>query len=214
VNKSPAPSALPGRRQQAAKNDQVILQAARQVFLQNPTSPVSAVAAEANVGISALYRRYPSKEHLLARLCHDGLLRMMTEAEAVADVTDPGEAFREFLRRVVDADVHSLTMHLAGLFTPTPEMRNDAIKATEQNIALFEAAQAAGEIRADAVIGDVEFILESCAAIRVPDPQRTQQLRQRHLALQLDGLSATNATGLPEPKPVNEMQWRWKPRKN
>ena len=66
-------TALPGRRGQAARNDVVILDAARQVFLVDPKAPISHVAERAGVGISALYRRYPSKEFLLCRLCHDGL---------------------------------------------------------------------------------------------------------------------------------------------
>ena len=118
---APPPSAappLPGRRGQALRNDAVILDAARTVFLSDPKAPIAAVAEHAGVGISALYRRYPSKEDLLRRLCHDGLRRFIAEAESAADDTDPWLAFSKFLQRVVDADVHSLTVHLAGTFTP------------------------------------------------------------------------------------------------
>src|SRR6266851_5087288 len=69
--------ALPGRRGQARRNDTLILEAAREVFLSDPKAPVAAVAEHAGVGISALYRRYPSKEDLLRRLCHDGLRRFI-----------------------------------------------------------------------------------------------------------------------------------------
>ena len=61
-------AALPGRRGQARRNDTLILEAARTVFLSDPKAPVAAVAEQASVGISALYRRYPSKEDLLRRL--------------------------------------------------------------------------------------------------------------------------------------------------
>src|SRR5580693_4530582 len=62
--------ALPGRQGQARRNDALILEAAREVFLNDPKAPVAAVAEHAGVGISALYQRYPSKEDLLRRLCH------------------------------------------------------------------------------------------------------------------------------------------------
>jgi AcrR family transcriptional regulator len=64
---------LSGRRKQAARNDGIILDAARAVFVADPTAPIAAVAERAGVGISALYRRHGSKEDLLRRLCGDGL---------------------------------------------------------------------------------------------------------------------------------------------
>src|SRR5437762_3161463 len=111
---------LSGRRAQAARNDRRILDAARAVFTADPGAPISAVAARAGVGIGALYRRYASKEELLRRLCADGLQRYIAEAEAaLADQGDPWTAFATFMRRIVDADTHSLTLRLAGTFTPT-----------------------------------------------------------------------------------------------
>ena len=138
---------LPGRRGQARRNDALILEAAREVFLSDPKAPVAAVAEQAGVGISALYRRYPSKEDLLRRLCHDGLRRFIAEAEAAAAEPDAWRALTRFLERVVDADVHSLTVHLAGTFTPTPEMNDDARRAGALVAGLVERAQAAGCLR-------------------------------------------------------------------
>ena len=60
------PARLRGRQAQAAHNDELILQAAREVFLADPEAPVSAVAARAGVGIGALHHRYASKEDPLA----------------------------------------------------------------------------------------------------------------------------------------------------
>src|SRR3954462_14351439 len=117
---------LPGRRAQAARNDAVILDAARDVFLAAPKAPIAAVAERAGGGISALYRRYAGKEDLLRKLCHDGLRRFIAEASAAGGEHDARRAVEGFLRGVVDADVHSLTVHLAGTFTPTPEMNADA----------------------------------------------------------------------------------------
>jgi AcrR family transcriptional regulator len=205
-----AAPALPGRRGQALRNDAVILDAARTVFLNDPKAPVAAVAEQAGVGISALYRRYPGKEDLLRTLCHDGLRRFIAEAESAADDPDPWRALSKFLQRVVDADVHSLTVHLAGTFTPTPEMHADARRANELAGALVRRAQAAGRLRADLVPDDVGLVLEGCASIRVPDPARTTELRRRYLRLQLDGLAASSAREpLPGPPPHGDLNWRW-----
>src|SRR3954468_10095762 len=141
-------TALPGRRAQAARNDFVILDAARQVFLVDPKAPITHVAERAGVGISALYRRYPSKEFLLCRLCHDGLRTYIAEAEAADEEPDGWAALTGFLCRVVDADVHSLTVHLAGTFTPTDEMGADARRANELSPAPFARARGTGRGRA------------------------------------------------------------------
>src|SRR3954471_23099256 len=98
-----------GRRAQAARNDERILEAAREVFIASPSAPIADVAKRAGVGISALYRRYPSKEDLLRELCADGLRRYISAAEgAAADEADPGDAFAAFMQRVVAADAASL----------------------------------------------------------------------------------------------------------
>ncbi|MFE9651710.1 TetR/AcrR family transcriptional regulator [Micromonospora sp. NPDC006431] len=208
-NPTAAPQ-LPGRRAQAARNDAVILEAARAVFLADPKAPIAAVAERAGVGISALYRRYAGKEDLLRKLCHDGLRRYIAVAEESAADPDGWRAFAGFLERVVDADVHSLTVHLAGTFTPTEEMGRDAVRSGELTAELVERARATGRLRADVVVQDVGLLLEGCAAIRVPDPERTRELRRRHLALLLAGLAVAEPS-LPGPPPaVGEFDWRWR----
>jgi AcrR family transcriptional regulator len=205
--------ALPGRRAQAARNDRVILQAAREVFIDDPDAPIAAVAQRAGVGISALYRRYQGKEDLLRQLCHDGLKRFIAIATDAGERADGWDAFATFLAGVVEADVHSLTVHLAGTFTPTPEMEQDAVVAVELADALLSRAAASGRLRPDVVSGDVTLILEGCAAIRVPDRERSRQLRLRHLGLLLAGLQAREAGFLPGPAPETaELNWRWQQR--
>lgn len=206
----PGAPGLPGRRGQAVRNDAVILDAARDVFLADPKAPIAAVADRAGVGISALYRRYPSKEHLLRTLCHDGLRRFIAEAESASAIDDDWEALRRFLEAIVDADVHSLTVHLAGTFAPTAEMGRDAERANALAGQLFARAHRAGRLRNDAVVADIGLLLEGCAAIRVPDPLRTKQLRRRYLAQHLDGLSRRDVESLPGPPPSDgELNWRW-----
>lgn len=201
---------LSGRRGQAARNDAAILDAAREVFLKDPKAPISAVADRGGVGMSALYRRYASKEDLLRQLCHDGLRRFIAEAEAAAAEPEPWPALVGFLERVVDADVHSLTVHLAGTFTSTPEMTADAIRSGRLVAALVDAAHASGDLRRDITAQDVALILEGCAAVRLPDPDRTRALRRRYLALTVAGL-ASRGPELPGPPPaVDELNWRWR----
>jgi AcrR family transcriptional regulator len=207
----PTSRPLSGRRAQAARNDQRILEAARQVFVADPAAPVAAVAERAGVGMSALYRRYPSKEQLLARLAGDGLRRYLAAAEAaLADDGDPWAAFATFLGAIVDADTHSLTVRLAGTFTPTPDLYDDALRAQALNERLLARTKAAGAVRPDLDVNDLSLLFEQVASVRLGDPERTRQLRHRYLGLLLDALRTPSPSPLSGPPPTwTEISRRW-----
>ncbi|WP_019932404.1 TetR/AcrR family transcriptional regulator [Nocardia sp. BMG111209] len=207
--KPPVRPGLSGRRAEAARNDGIILAAAREVFLTDPGAPIAAVAERAGVGISALYRRYASKEVLLRTLCLDGLRRYNTEAEAALDNPDDWPALVEFLDRVVAADVHSLTVRLAGTFTPSAEFAPEVRRSGELNERILARAQRSGRLRAGVTIADLGLILEACAAVTLPDPERTAVLRRRVLALLIDGLATAGELPGPPPRP-GEFAHRWR----
>jgi len=205
---------LSGRRAQAARNDELILEAAREVFVANPEAPIAAVAERAGVGISALYRRYPSKEELLRHLCAEGLARYVEAVQAaVDDPGDPWEAFVTFMQRAVESESSALTVRLAGTFEPSEELYREAARAGELNEELFGRLRASGAVRADIEVNDVALVLEQLATIKLGDRERNLALRRRYLALALDGLTATGAAELPGPAPTDEeLSDRWQRR--
>ncbi len=202
---------LSGRRAQAALNDTRILESARAVFLDDPRASITAVARHAGVGISALYTRYASKEELLRKVCDEGLARFVAETEAaLADERDGWTAFTDYMRRVVDADTSSMTLALAGKFTPTEEMFARAERANELLGAVFERVRSA--LRPDVEVHDLSLIFELVAALKLSDRARTEQLRRRYLAMILDGLQAGAGQALPAPPPTwQEINGRWVP---
>jgi AcrR family transcriptional regulator len=202
---------LRGRQAQAAQNDELILQAARAVFLADPTAPISAVAERAGVGIGALYHRYAGKEDLLRTLCRNGQEVYLTEIKrALASDDEPWEAFTGFLRRIVAANTHGLTVRLAGTFVPTAEQLALAEEMQALAIELFERVRATGLLRDDVTYLDVEFLLEFLASVKLGNADRTAELRQRHLAVVIDGLRADGRTPLPgQPPTCEEQTQRW-----
>jgi len=205
---------LSGRRAQARRNDPRIREAAREVFTADPDAPMSAVAARAGVGISALYRRYASKEDLLRQVARDGLARYLEEAEvAAADDRDPWDAFVSFMTRLLDAQTVAITMSLAGTFAPNEELYAMSERAEVLNARIVDRTKASGGLRRDVVVDDLSMILEQVSSIRLGDDARTRELRHRYLALFLNGLRAVEGEPLPGPPPTPvELASRWSPR--
>ena len=189
---------LSGRRREAARNDVEILDAAREVFLADPTASVAAVAARAKVGISALYRRYASKEDLLRELARDGLVRYGAELErALADDGDPWTVYADCLVRVLDGGSQALAQRLAGTFTPTPELTELAQRVGALASAVHERAQGAGVLRADVSPGDVVLLLERLRSFAVPGGAGGVGRRHRYRAVLLPAGRARGAGRLP-----------------
>ncbi|GAA3467304.1 TetR/AcrR family transcriptional regulator [Nonomuraea roseola] len=205
---------MSGRRAQAARNDEAILQAARAVFTTDPSAPISAVSERAGVGISALYRRYGSKEGLLQKLCGDGLeLYIAASEKSLAMRGDPWEAFTTYMRDIVDADSSSLTIALAGTFHPTEELYHASARASQLAIEVHDRAVKAGALRPDVTAADIALLFEQIASIKLGDGQRTTELRHRYLTLVLDSLRNPPAhQPLPGPPPTDEeLEQRWAP---
>jgi AcrR family transcriptional regulator len=179
-----------------------ILEAARDVFLLDPAAPMSAVAERAGVGMSAVYRRYASKDLLLRRLAADGLRRYIAEVEtALGDEGDPWTAFTGFMRRCVDGGIGAMTQRLSGQFTATEEMYRDGRHAHLQTEELLARQKAAGVLREDVQTGDLTLIFELMQAIAIVDDYRSAQLRRRYLTLLLDSLQLADSPPLPGPPP-------------
>jgi AcrR family transcriptional regulator len=205
---------LSGRQVEAARNDQRILDSARQVFIADPGAPITAVAKHAGVGISALYTRYASKEELLRKLCSDGLARYVAETEAALEAVRNGadhwEVFAQYMRTLVDADTSSMTLALAGKFAPTPEMFALADRSASLSAEFF--AEIRDVLRNDLDVFDVGIVFEIVGAIKFSSPDRTHQLRHRYLAIILDGMRASEREDLPGPPPAwQEVSERWNP---
>ena len=207
----PLRARLNGRRAQAARNDKVIIEAARAVFLNNPHASIAHVAERAGVGMSALYRRYPSRDELVRHLAADALDKYIAATEtALADDGEPWAAFVNFMRRALEADSHSLTLRLAGTFTPTPELQEAGVRSHELTRQYLDQAKRHGVVRADIEVDDLYLILEMLASVSLGDDERTRQIRVRYLDLLLDSLHHTDAAQLSGPPPnFLEISARW-----
>lgn len=201
-----------GRGAEAARNDGKILDAARDVFLADPNRPIAEVAHQAGVGISALYRRYPSKEALLRELATDGLTRFNNELEAaLMSRADPWTVYCDCLQRVLEGRSQALAQRLAGTFTPTPELHELAATTGARYFELHDRTQRAGTLRPDVTPADVVLLLEMLSVIDTPGATNSNALRRRYLTLILQSLHASSTDPLPGPPASDKsLSARWR----
>ena len=71
------------QRKAAARNRVAIIEAAHELFAQNPLVPLSEVAKRAGVGAGTLYRHFPTREDLILGAYQHDIERLTTTADEV-----------------------------------------------------------------------------------------------------------------------------------
>ncbi|MGW3350387.1 TetR/AcrR family transcriptional regulator [Nonomuraea rubra] len=200
-----------GRQAEAARNDLRLLRAAHEVFTtQGFDAPVSAIAKQAGIGMGSLYRRYRTKEELFQRLCLIAMERVVEAAEAGLAEPDPWEGLALYVRTCVANRAGALAP-VAGTIEVTDEMWRTSRRADEAAERLVTRAHEAGVLRNDVTMLDISLLMEqfSRPAAGPPRPEH-EHVKQRLLAIALDGLRPPGRTELPGEAPA--MEWyerRW-----
>ncbi|SMR71295.1 transcriptional regulator, TetR family [Aliiroseovarius halocynthiae] len=85
-------------RADAARNEDAVLQAAKEVFLQSGVdAPVREVAKRAGVGVGTLYRRFPKRSDLIKAVFRREIDTCADAARGLEASLDPGDAVAEWL---------------------------------------------------------------------------------------------------------------------
>jgi AcrR family transcriptional regulator len=188
-----------GRHAEGARNDQLLLDAARDVFAtQGSAASVAAVAARAGLGIGSLYRRYGSKTELLQHLCVLSMRQAVAAADEALATADPAEALTSYIRTCVARRTGAFAP-LAGTFETTPQMWALARRGRRLLDRIVRRAHEAGPLRPDVTSVDISWLIElfarSAPAAGADDADHT--VHRRLLAIAIDGL----CTGSPHPLP-------------
>lgn len=193
-----------GRQAEAARNHDRLMSAAREVLAANPDAPMAHVASHAGVGVATLYRRYASREALVAETWLASVRDVEARARVALDRAGmfPWGAFVGFMTATVASGTAALAAALAEAAAPS-----DDLVAAEQSMnaamsELLEVAQEAGAVRPDIGVEDVRLLCEQLHAVRAADPAREATLRRRYLELVLQALRAPGAAPLPGPAPA------------
>jgi AcrR family transcriptional regulator len=186
-------------RADAARNLARILDAAREVFAERGSeASMAEIAARAGVGTATIYRRFPTKEDLLAALFEQAVARIAAEAAEAAEAKDVGRALRGFMQRVVAA--HLADRSYCECAETNVKLRPGVQRRFDELIAnvdrLLVRAKEAGEVREDVNAFDVPVLLMGVAQAGGLLEDRVPGAWKRYLDIVLDGLRPDGARPL------------------
>ena len=177
-------------RADARRNRAALLAAAREVFAeQGLAASLDEIARRAGVGNATLYRRFPSRRHLIAEVFAIHMTAAVHLAEQALGDPDPWAAFVGYLTRV--CELQATDRGLAELLVTTTfddDARLAALRAAaEQRAAdVLARAQRAGRLRADFTRDDLALLMMANAGVMRHATDR--QAWRRQLLLVIDGL--------------------------
>lgn len=182
-------------RRDAVLNRTRLLAAARVAFAEEGLEVgVDAIAHRAGVGTGTLYRRFPTKEHLIQALFEERIAELEPVAARALARDDAWEGLRELLHAAIalQAADQGFLQTVARRLGPeilTPDARERFYAPMRE---LLRRAQRAGQVRADVKPEDLPVIVRMAAGAVLPVPTGPDPAEAwpRLLGVLLDGLRA------------------------
>jgi AcrR family transcriptional regulator len=198
----------PRLRADATRNRDAILAAAKEIFAERGIeASLEEIAARARVGIATLYRRFPSRGHLVAAALVEKVAKYAEAAETALAINDPWTGFCTFVRTI--CELQAGDRGLADLLSMTlpGDEHVERLRRTANNhvIQIIERAKKAGRLREDFVGEDLLILLIANAALVHVTHAEAPGASQRLVALALDAFGRPDALALPPPPSTAEM---------
>src|SRR6516162_681331 len=141
-------------RADAARNRAAIVAVARDVFAERGLeAPLETIAARAGVGIGTLYRRFPSREKLVAAALVEKVAEYAEAAREALAASDPWAGFAGFVERICELQAGDRGLSDLLSMTLSADERVEELRRTadEQLLTVIDRAKSAGTLREDFV---------------------------------------------------------------
>jgi AcrR family transcriptional regulator len=183
-------------RRDAARNHQLVLEAARTVLAEFGTdASMELIASRAGVGVGTVYRRFPNKEALVDEIAGQMLRQLVEEARRALSLAD-GTGLEVFLRVIG----HSLSEHRGYADKLVGHSKAACVEQLRDLItALVDQAREAGRITPGVELGDIMALAWALRGIVETSGSVVPDAWQRHLDIHLAGLRATGTPPSPRP---------------
>ncbi|MEV0763667.1 helix-turn-helix domain-containing protein [Nocardia sp. NPDC050435] len=189
-------------RADAARNQQRILEAARQLFAERGLeTTLDDVAERAGVGVGTVYRRFANKKELIAEVFEAHVGDMATAAEAAAAHPDPWAGLVQFIEYACTHVAANRGFSAVILELEDDPQRfaslRDRVKPTVA--AVVDRARAAGALHPDIAAPDFFALIHMVDALAEFAKPVDPDLWRRYLAIALNGVRADTTPRRPLP---------------
>ncbi len=180
-------------RADAERNRRKLLDSARELFAAKGLSVgLDEIARHAGVGVGTAYRRFPSKEALVAELFEERIEVILQLVDEALKVDDPWEGFCQFFRANARVFAEDTALKQVILASDDFDERIARMRARVKPRVgkLVARAQAAGALRDDLAPLDVPMLNATIGLLADASREVRPDLWERMLGIVLDGLAA------------------------
>jgi AcrR family transcriptional regulator len=164
------------------------------------------------VGIATLYRRFPTREKLVAAALVEKVAEYAEAARQALAASDPWDGFAGFVERICEmqAGDRGLSDLLSMTLSADEQVEELRRTANELLITVIDRAKDAGSLREDFVGEDLVLLLIATATVMHVTRADAPAAWRRFVALALDSFSSRGApplsgTTLPDPPSTAQM---------
>ena len=177
-------------RKDAARNRELLIDAAREVFASRGIeASLDEIAKHAGLGVGTAYRHFYNKHELVAACAQQALDRVVEIAEQALRVEDPWQAIGGFFEGVLrlQAESRGLREVFLGDYDPD-EVGQPRERLVAALSLLLARGQRAGVVREDAEPSDLGFLVLMLCSVTDVAGSIAPDMWQRYLPMVLDGL--------------------------
>ena len=182
--------AAPTLRADAARNLELILEAAEEAFAEKGHEAcVADIAKEAGVGQATIFRRFETKDDLIAAVFARKIAKIVEAAEAASRKRSAWDGLRLFMTHVTELQVGDRGFfqgYAERLIAADPSIREQKARVGELIGELIERAKAEGSLREDIAIEDIHALCCAAAQAGAAGPKAWK----RYLDVITDGMRA------------------------
>ena len=186
--------AAPPLRADAARNLELILEAAEEAFAEKGNDAcVADIATHAGVGQATIFRRFQTKEDLIVAVFERKLAKVDEALDAACRKRSAWEGLMGFMKVVTEMQASD-----RGVFEGFVEQ----LKSDPQRLAhkqemmrrlegLVERAKDEGTLRPDITVDDIHALTSAAAQAATIGPNPNSRAAKRYLAVITDGMRAS-----------------------
>jgi AcrR family transcriptional regulator len=185
--------AAPPLRADAARNLELILEAAEEAFAEKGNDAcVADIATRAGVGQATIFRRFQTKDDLIGAVFERKVAKVDEALDAACRKRDAWEGVLAFMKIMTEMQARDRGVFegFAERLKADPARQKRKQEMMSKVEGLVERAKAEGTLRSDITVEDIHALTVAAAQAATMGPNPSMRAAKRYLAVITDGMRA------------------------